>query len=318
MSERDPVDVAFCVDGGYLRWAAVAALSTVESTRDDRPVRVHVLHDGGLDADPGVTGFRRLLEDAGAEVHLHAVDDRRLDDLPAMGRFGSVVWLRFLLPEVLPGADRALYLDADTFGASSVAPLFDLDLGGRPLGAVANVVEPRAQKHLRALGFDPAGGFLNSGVLLLDLARMRDEDGTGHLLATVRQHRERLLWPDQDALNLAFRDRWLSLHPRWNAQNSMWDWRELAAEALDAAELEEAIRDPGIVHFEGPSLCKPWHYLCHHPWRGAWWDTLRRTPWADTAPEDRTVATRIVKLLPVDRQVPAFLQLQRVRTKVAR
>ena len=203
--------LAFAIDAGYLPWCGVAALTAVEQT-PERDLQIHVLHDGSLTGHPGASDLIHLVERAGAGgVTLHALDDDRVSRLPAMDRFGKTVWLRFLLPELLADVDRVLYLDADTFVASSLDPLLATDLGGRPLGAVTNVVAEEERPRLVELGLDD-GAFFNSGVLLLDLERQRRDGEVDRLLETADRDRDRLLWPDQDALNLVFRDRWHALH----------------------------------------------------------------------------------------------------------
>jgi len=98
--------------------------------------------------------------------------------------------------------------------------------------------------------------------------------------------------------------------------NSLWTWRARAIDVLGEAAVDEAVSDPAVLHFEGPSLCKPWHYLCEHPWRDAYRAVLRQTPWGDVALEDRTVGTRLIAHLPKERRLPAFRRLDRARAQL--
>lgn len=308
-----PLSVAFAIDQAYVPWCAVAVRSLLDH-HDPAEVDLHVVHDGTLESAAGVR-LRSWLGDVGATLTLHRVPPGRLAGLPALDRFGTVVWSRFLLPELLPGHDRVLYLDADVLVAGRLDDLWQTDLDRAVLGAVRNVVEPSQRERLRRLGVDDPLDVLNSGVLLLDLAAMRRAGTTDAVLGLARSRSAELGWPDQDALNLAV-GQWKRLHPRWNAQNSLWDWRPLAVEVFGAGTVDDATSDPGIVHFEGPTLCKPWHLLCEHPWRDAWWDAARRTPFAPDDPEDVTVATRLIARLPRGRRT-AYLRLLRLRERMA-
>src|SRR5439155_5773186 len=166
--------------------------------------------------------------------------------------------------------------------------------------------------HVAALGIDN-GRFFNGGVLLLNPGLMREEPSAARLIRFATERSGLLAWGEQDAMNVVFARRWRSLHPRWNAQNSLWVWSDWAKEVFGAEVLHEATTDPAILHFEGPTLNKPWHYLCEHPWRDVYRDTLARTPWAGTRLEDRTAGTRLIQLLPRRARVPAFVRLQRFR-----
>jgi lipopolysaccharide biosynthesis glycosyltransferase len=106
----------------------------------------------------------------------------------------------------------------------------------------------------------------------------------------------------------------MALHPRWNAQNQLWESPEAATELFGAAAAE-ARQSPAILHFEGPSLCKPWHALCMHPWRRHWWATLARTPFASATAEDQGAATTAIRLLPQSQRVRAYIHLLRWRER---
>ena len=303
--------IALAVDQAYLPWSAVAVLSCLDHGGPD--VTVHVLHDGSLGRGGDIQRLSSMVQEAGRTFVDHVVDDPRVATLPSIAPYGSVVWLRFLLPEVLPEVDRVLYIDADTLVVSDLAPLMGVDLGEAPLGAVANVVYAEHRPHLRALGFEDYRRFLNSGVLLFDLDQFRAEGISEALLTVARDRAAELKWPDQDVLNLVLAGRWHPLDARWNAQQTLWIEPELAADVLGGEVADEAKASPGILHFEGPDLAKPWHTLNTHPWRGQWRATLARTPWRDVGLQDRSLTTMLLRAVPEHTRVRAYRRLLRWR-----
>jgi lipopolysaccharide biosynthesis glycosyltransferase len=302
--------VAFVTDRPYVPWCATAVISCVEA-HPAGAVHVHVVHDGSVTGDD-IQHLRSMAGDAALTVH--AVDPSEVAHLPAVDRFGHVVWLRFLLPDLLPGVDRVLYLDADTFVVADLTALAELDLAGAPLAAARNVATAAQQERLAALGIAEPGRTLNSGVLLMDLARMRAEDLLGQVVRTTAARADELQWPDQDVLNLVCAGRWHVLPPRYNVQNSFFEWGPLAEEVLGPEALAEALAEPAVIHFEGPSLCKPWHVLCRHPWRGRYLEVLGRTPWSGVELEDDRWATRAIGRLPARWQLSAYRRLVRLET----
>jgi lipopolysaccharide biosynthesis glycosyltransferase len=311
-----PIAVAIALDRRYAPWAATLVRSSVRANSSSN-LCFEIVHDGTLsEEDCG-----RLAETATSNhssVRFHAVASDDLSDLPTTPLFGSIVWLRFWLPDLLPDRSRVIYLDSDTLVMSDLQGLWDTPLDPHPLAAVANVVEPAARPHVQALGIQYPGGFFNSGVLLMDLGRMRAEKSSEQLFKVAGDLRERLIWPDQDTLNLVFAGRWLPLHPRWNTQNSFWAWRQWAVEVFGETLLEDAIGQPGIRHFEGPSLSKPWHYLCPYPGREQYRALLAETPWAGIPLEDRTAATWFVRLLRGDMRYRAYARLLQARRRSIR
>jgi lipopolysaccharide biosynthesis glycosyltransferase len=312
-----PVHAALATDAAYLPWCATAVLSLLRAgTRD---VTVHLLHAADV-SPPDLQRFRAMVEAEGAELHLIAVADLDLGQLPAAvaAHGGAVSCARLLLPELLPDVDRLVYLDADTLTVQPLDELSASPLHGRALGAVRNVVEPSMAVRLTDLGIPDPRRYLNSGVLVMDLARMRRQGSAATLLRCVHERGDDLLWVDQDALNLVLGDDWTELPARWNAQNSFWDWPQWAADVLGSAEVEQARRAPAVLHFEGPWLCKPWHYLCRHPYVQTYRSVLSETPWAGTPLVDRTAATRLLRRLPRDRRVGAYVRLVRWRRRAGR
>ena len=304
--------VALVTDAGYLPWCATAVRSCLDA-HPGRPLHVHVVHDGTVAGGEAERLRSMAAATAPATVEVHAVDPERVAHLPAVGRFGPVVWLRFLLPELLVDVDRVIYLDADTLVLDDLTPLAELDLEGAPLAAVANVVPPEHGSRLAALGV-AADGVFNSGVLVMDLARMRTEDLTAQVADVVSAFGDRITWPDQDALAILYAGRWRPLHPRFNAQNSVFSWPDRAGATFGAAAVAEAVADPAVVHFEGPSVCKPWHALSLHPHRDRYREVLARTPWAATPLDDDVDVVRLLARLPPSWQLPTYRRLVGVRS----
>ena len=64
------------------------------------------------------------------------------------------------------------------------------------------------------------------------------------------------------------------LHPRWNAQSTLFEL-PLKRLPFTPQEVAEARTRPAVIHYIGPF--KPWHYLCKHPLRGLYFEHLRQT-----------------------------------------
>jgi lipopolysaccharide biosynthesis glycosyltransferase len=308
------VHVALATDVTYLPWCAVAVLSCQQST--PWQIHAHILHEGDL-SDVAQRRLAEMVRRNHGEVSYHAIDTERLAMVPSKGAAlgGRTSWIRILLPEMLPGLDRIVYLDADTLTVDSVAPLWTLPLDGTPLAAVSNVVEPNMWPHVEQLGIADPRCYFNAGVLVMNLAAMRDEDAFGTITKYVTTTGADLSWFDQDALNVVFADRWHHLEPRWNAMNSFWFWRPWARDVFGDAALQAAVSTPAIVHFEGPSFNKPWHYLCQHPFRELYLQTLTTSPWSGAPLLERTAATRVIRRLPRPLQLPAYTRLQAARAR---
>jgi lipopolysaccharide biosynthesis glycosyltransferase len=249
----------------------------------DHGTQVHVDCLHGDDTSPrSRRRLREMVRKLGGELCFHQVSDSRVEGLPTKGFTGKATWYRISLDELLPEADRIIYLDLDLLVLGSLRLLWETPLGGQAVGAVTNVPPgpDREYTERTELSGDP---YFNTGVLLMDLALIRKEGLGSRLREYSVEHAARLKWRDQDALNEVLHDRRLPMHPKWNCMNAVMYFPN-ASEYFDAQVLEEARRNPHIRHFEGPSFNKPWHLLSDRESRRQYVYHRRQTPWARVWP----------------------------------
>jgi lipopolysaccharide biosynthesis glycosyltransferase len=277
--------VACAADAAYAPHSA-AMLDSVLAHRGAGDVHVHYLH-GPPFPERSAGLIRGMVEAGGGAITFHEIADERIAGLPEMDFVTRAMWYRIFLPELLPDVDRVLYLDVDTIAVDSLEPLWEIELAESHVAAVTNVFYMRshAQRPVQ-LGIEPTDYF-NSGVVVMNIDRMRRDASTRALFDYAVEHANELAWPDQDTLNVILGKGRVRLHPRWNCMNSVlgFPW---ADEVFGADAVEEARRRPAIRHFEGPTINKPWHYGCESPMREVYFEHRRRTPWPRPRIQGRT------------------------------
>jgi lipopolysaccharide biosynthesis glycosyltransferase len=287
------MQIACIAEGAYLRHAGAMLHSVLQHSAPARAV-VHVLHESAVSASDAAH-LESVVGGFGGSVRWLRLADDTARAFPG-GYFPRAVWFRVLLPELLPDLDRVLYLDADLIATDSLLPLWETPLGDHLLGAVTNPFYPFMAPYVApALGIDAPEDYFNSGVLLFNLARMREE-GTARKLVDYALGHPHLHYPDQDALNVVCRDRWLHLHPRWNLQSTFVTLAE-GDLPLPAQPVREARAHPALVHFIGPY--KPWTYMCVHSMRQLYFAHARATPWGEPPLEGRTLRAALLRHLPL-------------------
>ncbi|MFF5176372.1 glycosyltransferase family 8 protein [Micromonospora sp. NPDC000089] len=248
------MDITLAFDAAYAHHAAVV-LSTVAESNPGVPLRYWLVAADDVKAATRAALTRAAGPDASVtylSVDTSLVNLSKGRD-SAFTYFSTAMYLRLLVPGALPDeVRRVLYLDCDTLCTSSLAPLFAVDLGGVPLGAVRDPFHRRLldmggipglpeYQHL-----DPWADYFNSGVLLIDVARWKECEVTETSLDYLARHAHEARYPDQDALNYAVYDNWLRLPRRWN---DLMAWR---LEPTFGGSLSES----PIIHAAGP--VKPW------------------------------------------------------------
>ncbi len=278
------LSVALCVDGGNIDQAAVTIASVLDHLSLGPPLTFHVFY-----GERPSRRSRRMgaLRAAPHRVFLHHVENR-FRDIALFDHVTPAALLRLDLGELLPDLDRVLYLDADILALADIRPLLATDLGGAAAGAVqdfglhaalaeeAITGQPDFILHVRdALGWDTGNfTYVNSGVLLLDLAALRREGFGEQAGRLVMENPHRFRWRDQDALNLLLRGRIALLDPRWNSMVWFLE-REPRRHFADRTATALQRGDPWLLHFSGPS--KPWECLVDIPDYRLWWRAAIRT-----------------------------------------
>lgn len=295
--------VALICGDAYSRHAG-ALLASLLTHHPDESITVHFVPGPDV-SDENLGRLKQVAENFSYELQVHRVPPELTAGLPILGRIGEIGWYRMLLGEVLPDLDRILYLDADMVVTDSLLPIFDRSLGSDIAAAVENAYLPQRVFDFERLDMDPDRGYINTGVLLLNLERLRG--GAANAMFD-RGHADKSLikMAEQDVINMVFGDQIQRMHPRWNCQNALYLAREGTEKVFGADVVAEAVDDPAVVHFEGPGLCKPWHYLCDHPLRHLYLDHLASTPWKKPVLEGRTPLNIVRRYVPwVPRPRPA-------------
>lgn len=186
--------------------------------------------------------------------------------IPTTGTWPITAWARILIPDLLPAENGViLYCDIDTLVCRDLEELYNTPLNGKALGAVLEHVSHENSHFNERLEIPmECPGYFNSGVMLMDLNIFRHQNLVEHILQYAVAHRDKLIWPDQDALNGALCCNFQPIHHKWNWHDGLTRLllkRNLKTKLSRGATLEvsvEAALRPGILHYQGPN--KPWRY----------------------------------------------------------
>jgi lipopolysaccharide biosynthesis glycosyltransferase len=219
-----PIHIALNFNDKYWALAYATMRSVCLSSALRGEIVFHLCH-GPLAADHAAT-LETIASEFGARLaHYDPEADagfrETVDRLPATKRFPRIVYGRLLLDRLLPKeVERVLYLDCDTMVRRPIEELYDIDLGGLALAAVADPfhdgIKLGRDIKTKQSPFDSAQPYFNSGVMLIDLKAFAAADLPGRIAEFATTGVLDQLYFDQDILNLVFAYRWLELPWRFN------------------------------------------------------------------------------------------------------
>jgi lipopolysaccharide biosynthesis glycosyltransferase len=169
-----------------------------------------------------------------------------------IGHFSLSTYCRFLVPNLKPHVNKAIYLDVDVIALSDIRELYEQDMRGHALAAVceeqllpggSNADE--GQRIYAALRLAATHNYFNAGVLLMELETFRRDRIAERCFALETRFRQKLRNPDQDILNKLFGNKVHLLDRKFNYTNHL------------SAEARYFVPDVVIRHFN--TDIKPWN-----------------------------------------------------------
>lgn len=180
-------------------------------------------------------------------------------DLRETEQFPVSIYYRFFIPLILPNYKKVLYVDTDICVLRDVAELYKTDLEGCVMGVVHDVPCEHLKIHDLKIGNLDCRKTFNSGVLLIDIEAFEREHirekCMALLLEDYKEIKRKLIYPDNDALNLILYEKCKILNDAWNFQvQYMWKIEEIFKEYQE--NYKKISQNPYILHYTGKF--KPW------------------------------------------------------------
>lgn len=208
----------------------------------------------------------KFVEDYGGKIFYYEIDEKIVSQFIVVSKWTSAVYYRLYFPSLVPErVERLLYLDTDTLVLGDIENLYKDDLEHYPVGAVYD----NYVKSSPELGIDVEGEYFNSGVLLMDVKRWREQKISEQAFHFLTQFPEKIKYVDQDALNAVLKKNWKHLSSQYNTMYST------IPDGMSSKELRKFIQQVTILHF---TLQRPWNLLCRNRYRQLYFDYLEKSP----------------------------------------
>jgi lipopolysaccharide biosynthesis glycosyltransferase len=290
---NSPIPVLLCADRRYCQHMAVTIASLLKNNARHQFRLILVLDERDDEAESLI---RRTVEPFhNAVIDVKAFSLNSFSCFRVSGHISLASYLRLFMTQFVDAdIDKLLYLDCDLIVRDDIGDLWATDISQYFLAAVP---DPYSDNHVQ-LGFREDEEYFNSGVLLVNLAKWRENDVLPRLIRYTEQNSQILRYHDQCTLNAVFRNQVLFLPFRWNfpARNA-----DLPPTALGMTKqgFRHLRQNPSIVHYTGPF--KPWLYSQEPHYKASYYEYLALTPWRGFKPADRSINTAMRKFLRMER-----------------
>lgn len=299
------IDVLYQFNEKYAPFAGTSIVSLFENNRHFEAIRIFILGE-----ELSQKSIERIQETGKKyDREIVFVDTTALiEKMQALHmptyRGSYAANIRLFLPELLDDSvDRLLYLDSDTIVDGRLDELTEIPMGDYP---AAMVLDSLVRLHKIRLGFSKEEPYFNSGVILFQMERWRQERCSEKIAEHVKTVRAHYPSPDQDLLNVVCRGRIMTLPPKYNFQPihlafsaesyfrcfGKWDYYK-------PEEIANGQKSPVVYHFFRFVGEFPWHKDNLHPDNDIFDQYLAKSAFSDYVkmPSEAGVILRIEKLL---------------------
>ncbi|MBR4893402.1 MAG: glycosyltransferase family 8 protein [Clostridia bacterium] len=195
--------------------------------------------------------------------------------------YAQVGYARLFLSKICD-KDKILYIDCDTIVNGSLKELWETEMEDY---IVAGVQDNPAFHSLEMVGMTRKHRYINGGVLLINLKKWREENAEERILQMIKDYNGFVPHHDQGIINGVFKDEIKILHPKFNTMSQFFDTKANQIKSLydienyyTQAELDEAVKNPAIIHYITKFYNRPWFKSCTHPLKDLYIENLKKTP----------------------------------------
>ncbi len=246
-------NIAFICDDNYVFPAQIAIKSLISNKKDTADYTINVI---GVNLSDSNKKNLEKLNTAGVKINLINKDDEFSNIKRFHPYISNASLFKFQLAEIFKDLDKLLYLDCDILIQDDLSELFSMNID--------DVYAAVTKDHFgKKLNYDKAIGvenYFNSGVMLLNLKKMRKDNAYEKLLK-AKQNDTLNQCVDQHALNQVFYKQVKFLSPAYNCMTVNFEFfeDEEVAEFYDLTieEYQKIKNAPIIVHLTNG--LKPWN-----------------------------------------------------------
>lgn len=287
--------VVYSSDEKYARHTAASIASLLTHNTWAKELTVYVISTG-MD-EKSKDKIKETCQSFGRE-YVDIPFEPYIDRIKEYATWHSIsAYARMFIPEMLPErCERALYLDCDTIIVDSLQALWELNLSGCCVAGVKDTINENIK---RTIGMSEEDIYVNTGVLLLDLRKWRENAVQAMLVDYLKANADMAYYQDQSTINVVLKGQIYILPPKYNAMTTFFTLsykRMLALYGLgyyySPNEIREAASHPVVVHCTSGVVDRAWVKNSRHPFAKAYAEAKQLTPWKDEPLQESNLSLR--------------------------
>lgn len=266
---EDNIYLACCFDSNYFK-QFMAFVHSINYNKDSTTkIHLYAVHDKSVTNKQ--KSSIRSLERNDFTINLVEFNLKQMVET-TISHITPTTYLRLKLPSLLPAeVEKVLYLDLDLIVNCDLSDLFKISLekyavaGSLAAGYLLN----NHKKLYQELGLKSLRNYVNAGVLLMNLKKLRYENAENQWNELICKSFPSM---DQDIINITLQNEILIIPPRYNFMSKYYNGIARGEQEFESVysnyEMSSALNNPFIIHYA--DKIKPWDNISS-PLAFYWW-----------------------------------------------
>lgn len=285
MSKKRILNCAYSFMDNYAQHAGLSILSLFDNNKEADEINVYILDNNiGEDNKNKLENVAKLYGRRIIYVNLEKLTEK----MNVQTHFCRSTYGKLFLSQI-EDVDLMLTFDCDTIVTGSLLDLLDFDMTDTLVAGVQDTVNPY---FVHKIGLTDYDRYINcGGVILLNLKLWRANGIEDKCIDYVTSYGGNPPFVDQGTVNHVCKDNKKILPPEYNLINPMFMFPVKKIKRLfkmktyyTQDEIEDAKRNPKVIHFTGELYNRPWFLNCAHPLKQIYLDYLAKSPWKENKP----------------------------------
>lgn len=248
------MNILFTTDGNYLKHIYECIQSFLRFPVEEG-YHIYIFHS---DCDQKkMDDFKSSIGDR-AVIDFIYIDPALFSEFPDNKRYPKLIYYRIFAAQFLPEhLDRILYLDGDIVVINPLEELYHMDFGDHYFCACTHVGKVMKKINQVRLGIKEDSNYYNSGILLMNLEKLRKEQDTEEVLQYAVEKRQSLMLPDQDVITALYGNQIKSIDTlKYNINDRILLMHNAKVEN-EKIDVDWVRKNSVIIHYFGRN--KPWN-----------------------------------------------------------
>lgn len=248
------MNIFYAVNDAYVEQLCVSMLSILHNNRED-DISFFILTSDITENSKRKIGKLKCAYDNWSVKYVY-LNSMLFDAFKLNIKYISIeTYFRYVIADVVPYLDKCLYLDADLVCNGSITSLWNISIDDCYCAGVRDLYIEKIN-YKKELNLTSDDVYINAGVMLINLKKIRQDDMVNILLKNTEFWSEKILFQDQDIINITFKSNIREIDSLYNfTSTNVYE---------ETAKCNEAV----IIHYTGSK--KPWNSDCKHKLRNIW------------------------------------------------